>query len=215
MKVRYASRRTACIATFANNPSRNCVKRPSKCACHHRRSSSQSERQSPTITSRTLQTVRLPWPARASVAHLKVKGTATVASFAASKSSSDPNHAQFQIAAIRRPDVRPQMNNGLKQRPARGGDARFAFRLCGGSGGRSFRSSYRGFSPANHPPPIAASGFSTVRLDDAASAMHMLGHEQKRKNQQNPDNLRLLRIRAWHRPCLRGSRSYLRHCSRR
>src|ERR1700688_704521 len=45
-------------------------------------------------------------------------------------------------------------------------------------------------------------------LDAAADAMHMHGHEQDR--QQNPKNLRLLRLRAGHRPGLCGSRPHLR-----
>ena len=80
----------------------------------------------------------VPWPASASVAHLKVNGTAMVASLAASSSTIAANHPQLQIAAVGRPDIGPQMDNGREQRTAIGGDA------CGSGGrvdggGRSFR----------------------------------------------------------------------------
>ena len=65
----------------------------------------------------------MPCPASASVAHLKVNGTAMVASLAASSNTSAPQHAQLQIGAVRRPDIGPQVAHDGEQRGlALGGD---------------------------------------------------------------------------------------------
>ena len=62
-----------------------------------------------------------------------------------------PDHALFQIAAIRRPNVRPQVDEGRQQRSTVCRDARFASRcpmmmMVAHSG-----SSYKGILASNHP----------------------------------------------------------------
>ena len=66
----------------------------------------------------------LPWPVSASVAHLKVKGTAMVASLAASSSTMAPSTRSLRSRAVGRPDIGPQMDHGREQRAAVGGDRR-------------------------------------------------------------------------------------------
>ena len=48
-------------------------------------------------------------------------------------------HAQLQVAAVGRPDIGPQVDHGLEQRAAVGGDGSYARRIDGGGDGRSFR----------------------------------------------------------------------------
>ena len=77
--------------------------------------------------------------------------------------------------------------------------------------------SYRKILAGNHPAPgktFVSQGFRP-RLDAAAVAAQILAHEQNGKNEQNPDGLRLLRLRSGHRPGLRGRRPRLRPDPRR
>ena len=55
-------------------------------------------------------------PVSASIAHLKVKGTDSVASLATSSSTTDHDHAHLQVGAVARPDIGPQMHQRADQR---------------------------------------------------------------------------------------------------
>ena len=104
---------------------------PSGCACRHRRASSPPAPPAPRRANCWRPIGAVPWPASASVAHLKVNGTAMVASLAAKISTVANTHASLQVAAVGRPDVGPQMEQRREQRRAVGRTLRG--RGCGGS----------------------------------------------------------------------------------
>ena len=107
----------------------------------------------------------LPSPASASVAHLKVNGTAMVASLAASRSTIASTTRSLQVAPVGRPDIGPQSAHGREQRAAVGGHV--AFQRFGGArmgighedpartdgprGQTVDCPSYRDFPDCNHP----------------------------------------------------------------
>ena len=60
----------------------------------------------------------VPWPASASVAHLKVKGIDNGGKLRRQQQHHGAEHAQFQIGAVGRPDVGPQVDDRREQRTA-------------------------------------------------------------------------------------------------
>ena len=111
------------------------------------------------------KTGALGWPASASVAHLKVKGTVMVASFAISSSTIAQQHPHFQVGAVGRPDIGPQRHQGAKERALLRGDLRLrqvagmGVRGCHGS--ESGACSFAGYrADIGLPGPIVTAGTS-------------------------------------------------------